>query len=620
MSRVPALRRLILGLWLLLGVLALASSATSDDRSEAQGIPVGSHQAYKAEEQKVLRKPRPLRTSPAPTESSQLHAHLKAPPIALVDHSAISNSLHDLRYALSTMQVQYFSLWLGKWSSAIDWTSAVLNTLVFSTLCSFSRSIDYGKATTGDGSGIKAQMEEDEINMYFGQTTAAYYGEEAFSIRYQAYDDILWLVLEWLESIKFIELHSITHQTSDDKKRARWHAQQFVPAFSHRARVFYELAEKGWDWHLCSGGLTWNPRLLPYKNTITNSLFVSASISMYLRFPGDENCSPVLSTQDNTACDDNEGSNRGRFNPLYRQAAINGYDWLKNVGLLNSQGLYTDGFHIRDYRTNRSATVCNERNEMVYTYNQGVVLSGLRDLWIATSNRTYLFDGYELVQNIIRATGYRENHKVGVQDVLEANKWHRLGSNGILTELCDPAGTCNQDGQTFKGIFFHHLTAFCEPLPQTPDMPGRTYGASEEEAILNHRNNCASYTTWVVHNAKAALQTRDRHGRFGMWWGASHKSGFAARSLVQPGAVDYRNYPALRSSLDIHPVIDPDDPLYIELPPQYDQQQYRAAPMGDDGDLNDRGRGRTVETQGSGLAVVRAMYEFQQLAKGGAPV
>jgi hypothetical protein len=451
--------------------------------------------------------------------------------------------------------------------------------------------------------------------MYFGQTTAAYYGEEAFSIRYQAYDDILWVVLEWLESIKFIELHATTHHTSDDRKQARWHAQQFVPTFAHRARIFYELAEKGWDWHLCSGGLTWNPRLLPYKNAITNMLFVSGSASMYLHFRGDENCSPVLLSQD--ACDDNDGGSRGRYNPLFRQAAINGYNWLKNVGLLNSQGLYADGFHIRDYRTNKSATTCNERNEMVYTYNQGVILSGLRDLWIATSNRTYLSDGHELVQNVIRATGYRETHEDGVQDVLEEDKWHGLGSHGILTELCDPTGQCNQDGQTFKGIFFHHLTAFCEPLPRTPVTPGRTYGASEEEAILEHRNKCESYAPWVVHNAKAALQTRDRNGRFGMWWGASHKSGLAVRSLVQPGAVDYRNYPALLSSLDINPVTDTDHTLYAELPTQQDQDQphHRTVPIGDDGDLNDRGRGRTVETQGGGLAVVRAMYEFQQLVK-----
>ena len=32
-------------------------------------------------------------------------------------------------------------------------------------------------------------------------------------------------------------------------------------------------------------------------------------------------------------------------------------------------------------------------------------------------------------------------------------------------------------------------------------------------------------------------------------------------------------------------------------------------------DLNDRGRGRTVETQSGGLAVLRAMWEFSRLAE-----
>ena len=32
-------------------------------------------------------------------------------------------------------------------------------------------------------------------------------------------------------------------------------------------------------------------------------------------------------------------------------------------------------------------------------------------------------------------------------------------------------------------------------------------------------------------------------------------------------------------------------------------------------DMNDRGRGRTVETQGSGVAVLRAMLEFSKLAE-----
>ena len=38
--------------------------------------------------------------------------------------------------------------------------------------------------------------------------------------------------------------------------------------------------------------MSWNPYLEPYKNAITNELFISASIGMYLYFPGDDNDSP----------------------------------------------------------------------------------------------------------------------------------------------------------------------------------------------------------------------------------------------------------------------------------------------------------------------------------------
>jgi hypothetical protein len=588
-----------------------------------------SHRAYEAEEQHVLHNPRPLRTLPLPPESSHLRPNSESD--SQSDSTATISSLHELRYALSAMQEQYFSLWLGKWTSAIDWTAAVMSTYVSATLSSLSRSSDCALLQRHDESGncdAGAHILEDEINKYFGQSIASYYGEETFSIRMQAFDDQLWVVLEWLESIKFIELHSSAHHTPKNKKQAHWHAQQFISTFAHRARVFYELAEKGWDWRLCGGGLTWNPRLLPYKNAITNQLFISASINMYLHFPGDENCSPVLSAQDSTrsilnekqdlhrvTCDANKGSNRGRHNPIFRQNAINGYDWPKNIGMLNEQGLYTDGFHIRDYRWNKSATTCNERNEMVYTYNQGVILSGLRGLWEATGNTTYLLDGYELVTNVVRATGYCRKHKQNV--VLNEpgrNKWHGLGSNGILTEVCDLSGSCNQDGQTFKGIFYHHLTAFCEPLPLVPMTPGSTHAASEEEEVL-HQNMCHRYTAWVVHNAKAALKTRDSTGRFGSWWGApdSSKSTSVVHALpdvTSPGsAIDYRNSPSLLSSLDI------DDAINIHVSTQHSRTDQDARPAGLDGDPNDRGRGRTVETQGSGLAVVRAMYEFQKLGR-----
>ncbi|UPX11892.1 uncharacterized protein EKO05_0002476 [Ascochyta rabiei] len=530
-----------------------------------------------------------------------------------------------------------------------------MSTHVSATLASLSRSLAYTMPGTFDMSknlDVEAQMVENEINKYFGQIATYYFGEDHFAIRMQAYDDILWVVLGWLESTQFIEGHSAGHYGSDSQGETtipQWHARQFIPGFAHRARVFYELAEKGWDWRLCGGGMTWNPRLLPYKNAITNQLFISASIGMYLHFPGDANCSPFLSQYDKVQdsndkkpndellhaqehgdqCEENT-SGDSSYDPVYLANAIHGYDWLKNSGMTNRQGLYVDGFHIAGYRTNHSKTECNERNEMVYTYNQGVVLSGLRGLWEATGKQTYLEDGHELVRNVIRATGWEDEHILTPacthskkpdkifepkQDVL--TRWAGLGADGILAEACDPSGTCNQDGQAFKGIFFHHLTTFCAPLPSVPVRPGRTYAASRETRTL-HARSCQEYTKWVVHNAEAALRTRNEQGLFGSWWGADVHHGGTLRVSREMNATDYRNRPdeyvaSFEDVVDSPGEEGDGDELLAgdDVVGDTDDSMNSSSSR----DLNDRGRGRTVETQGSGIAVLRAMLEFTKLVE-----
>jgi hypothetical protein len=590
--------------------------------------------------------------SPSIPETSRQHPTQDIP--LDVSHTT-SDALKNLHAALEVMQKEYFSLWLGKWTTAIDWTAAVTSTHLSATLSSFTYSLSYIMPSTFDKKrsfDVEAEIMETDINKYFAQTVTYYFGEDAFAIRNEAYDDMLWVVLGWLESIQFINTHSKNHYPLNMDhlhEKHEWYAQQFIPAFAHRARVFYELAEQGWDWRLCGGGMTWNPRLLPYKNAITNELFISASIGMYLHFPGDSNCSPFMSAEtahpikkklkaeqsdDAQTCVDNAAS---IYDPIYLANAINGYDWLANSNMTNQQGLYVDGFHIKDYATNHSKTECNERNEMVYTYNQGVVLSGLRGLWEATGNKTYLEDGHTLVQNVIRATGWTKftatffppdihtspkEHDEGAPSM---DNWAGLGAHGLLTEYCDSSGTCSQDGQTFKGtcsqdgqtfkgIFFHHLTSFCTPLPTTPVRQGKTHAASKKLANM-HRRNCTHYTPWIIRNAHAALRTRDAKGRFGAWWGAppSHTSpsqtqtpsphilGHSSRN-----AIDYRNRPSLLSHSSFGLVVQPNPAVDVEMRPQ---REYTEAKD----DLNDRGRGRTLETQAGGLAVVRAMWEFLRM-------
>ena len=195
-----------------------------------------------------------------------------------------------LLYALHVMESHFFSVSHGTWPGAIDWTAAVMGTQVSSSLSVMSGYTGVQKLHPS-----QVYSHENTINRYFTQLTSFYFGENAFSLRTQAYDDMLWVVLGWLESIKFINLHSSLHyaqpasQSLLHSQNSSWYARQFIPQFAHRARLFYDLASKGWDTTLCGGGMVWNPHLAPYKNAITNELFIAASIGMYLYFPGDDN-------------------------------------------------------------------------------------------------------------------------------------------------------------------------------------------------------------------------------------------------------------------------------------------------------------------------------------------
>jgi hypothetical protein len=431
---------------------------------------------------------------------------------------------------------------------------------------------------------------------------------------------MLWVVLGWLEGVKFIKARCERQapHTVDESKRSKkkpWHGHQLISTYAHQAHVFYSLAARGWDTDFCGGGIVWNPYMGPYKNAITNELFISASVDMYLYFPGDNNTSPFM--LDDVETLDLEPTQP--FDPKYLKAAVDGYAWLKNSNMTNNKGLFVDGFHISNWKKN--GTKCDARNNMVYTYNQAVVLSGLRGLWESTGNKTYLEDGHKLARNAIKATGWQ--FETG--SAPNINEWAGLGRNGILEDHCDASGRCDQNAQTFKGIFFHHLTLFCDPLPLRPVVPGKTHCAEKMLAFL-HRQSCREYAVWTAHNAQAALDTRDENGRFGTWWGA--RDGVYPAPLSN-GAVDYRNDASelmnsvWRRDSDVlwsNAVQNYGDGLVLDA-----NGRMRTAPrplrrpdmllhaqreMRNHTDPNDRGRRRTVETQGGGVAVLRALVEL----------
>lgn len=534
---------------------------------------------------------------------------------------------------LDTMQTRFYSIWQGQWPTAIDWTAAVMGTQVSATLSAMTGAWHYRTKISSPRDFTRENQEhENRINRYFTQITSFYFGENAFSLRTQAYDDMLWVVLGWLESVNFIKLHSDLHYSPSNhigalaeslrqKNSSGWYAQQFIPQFAHRARLFYDLAAKGWDTSLCGGGMVWNPYLAPYKNAITNQLFISASISMYLYFPGDDNPSPF--SFENPVRHLTGLPPAKAHDQRYLENAVEAYQWLKTSRMTNNKGLYVDGFHIQGWKGGQNGSTgtgkCDVRNEQVYTYNQGVVLSGLRGLWQATGSKTYLDDGHQLIRNVIAATGWN------ARGTGWPWQWYGLGRNGVIEEACDSWGTCSQNGHTFKGIFFHHLTLFCALLPTTGSAEDgfRTFAADDSLSAW-HKKSCKDYAPWLRHNAHAAYITRDEEGRYGTWWGVPAKKASpddfegideTVVELPPSEGTDYRNDDVPLDSVWRRP----DDQRWqhskniedenMTVSTKHNSDDREASDFRSE-DANDRGRGRTVETQSGGLAVLRALYNI----------
>ena len=111
-----------------------------------------------------------------------------------------------------------------------------------------------------------------------------------------------------------------------------------------------------------------------------------------------------------------------------------------------------------------------------------------------------------------------------------------------------------------------------------------------EAARSQHLERCTDLNNFIRKNAAAAWSTRDSKGIIGTWWGAPKDVSPVDKfeTILDSGAVDIQNAGEIGSPLSI--------------------------PMdnGASGDLNDRGRGRTVESHSGGLAVLRAVLQVAE--------
>ncbi|GHO83523.1 glycoside hydrolase family 76 protein [Dictyobacter formicarum] len=214
------------------------------------------------------------------------------------------------------------------------------------------------------------------------------------------------------------------------------------------ARTIFADMEGGWD-NYCGGG-TWWSKERTYKNAITNELFFTVAAQLHRRVT-------------------NEAERA-----YYFERAYQGWTWFWRSGLINHQHLINDGLN----------KFCQNNGGVTWTYNQGVILGGLTELYHITHDRGYL----DVAEQIADAT---------ISTLIDRY--------GILQEPCENGG-CGADGPQFKGIFMRNLATLYTVLPK------------------------ASYQLFMHNNARAIVTNNPAGNyQFGLKWSEPIDSSDAAR-------------------------------------------------------------------------------------------
>ncbi|GAB3973996.1 hypothetical protein GCM10029978_054570 [Actinoallomurus acanthiterrae] len=186
-----------------------------------------------------------------------------------------------------------------------------------------------------------------------------------------------------------------------------------------------------WD-GTCDGGIWWDLPGKTYKNAISNELYLQLTASLHNRIPGDR---------------------------TYLSHALQEWRWFAQTGMINSGHLVNDGLQTQ-------SGSCASNGGTTWTYNQGVVLGGLTELYRATHDANLLTTAGQIAHAVIASPD--------------------LSPGGILTEPCEPAGTCNSDQSAFKGVFARNLA---ELDKVTPAHPYRGYLLIQARSAYDHDRN-----------------------------------------------------------------------------------------------------------------------------------
>lgn len=247
------------------------------------------------------------------------------------------------------------------------------------------------------------------------------------------YDDEGWWALAWIHA----------YDLTGEKR------------YLDMAKTIFHDMTTGWDNH-CGGGLWWT-KARTYKNAIPNELFLAIAIRLHQRTPGDHGADSYFSW------------------------ATNEWSWFKGSGMINSQNLINDGLTAN----------CANNSGTTWTYNQGVILGGLTDLYKSTGDTNYLVQAEAIANAAIKT----------------------LARDGLLVEPREAAGFKGEDMPQFKGIFIHNLAYL--------------YEADHHPQYLDFISQCA-HSVWA--------NDRNNASQLGLIWAGPFDAADAVRqsSAIMP--------------------------------------------------------------------------------------